>query len=190
MSIRVIAGNLLKYPTDILIHGCNCFHLMGGGIASQIKNFFPEAYSVDKATIYGLPSKLGTISYTKMSNPTIINAYTQYGYSSRYKQADYDAIRKSFKEIKQKYTGQLMSIPLIGAGLAGGDWTVILSIIMDELSNENVTIVVWDGDPNVDQIIKDTQSQLDTPVNVSQSTSDNLIHRISILQKTVKSKTF
>ena len=39
-------------------------------------------------------------------------------------------------------TGQRVGLPKIGAGLAGGDWDVIAKIIEEELSGENVTIVV------------------------------------------------
>ena len=46
---------------DVIIHGCNCQHTMGAGIAKQIKSHFPAAYAADCATPKGA-SKLGQIS--------------------------------------------------------------------------------------------------------------------------------
>ena len=49
-----------------------------------------------------------------------------------------------FSKIKAKYTGQRIAYPLIGAGLAGGDWKRISSIIEEELKGENHTLVEYD----------------------------------------------
>jgi O-acetyl-ADP-ribose deacetylase (regulator of RNase III) len=42
--------------------------------------------------------------------------------------------------MKQRFSGK-HGMPKIGAGLAGGDWELIESIIDEELSGESVTIV-------------------------------------------------
>jgi O-acetyl-ADP-ribose deacetylase (regulator of RNase III) len=43
------------------------------------------------------------------------------------------------------FKGKHIGLPLIGAGLAGGDWEVIKNIIQTELADCNVTIVHYDG---------------------------------------------
>ena len=43
--------------------------------------------------------------------------------------------------IKKRYSGRRIGLPMIGAGLAGGDWSRISEIIEDELGDEDVTIV-------------------------------------------------
>jgi O-acetyl-ADP-ribose deacetylase (regulator of RNase III) len=43
--------------------------------------------------------------------------------------------------IKTNFSGERIGLPKIGAGLAGGDWSVILAIISEELASEDVTIV-------------------------------------------------
>jgi O-acetyl-ADP-ribose deacetylase (regulator of RNase III) len=48
------------------------------------------------------------------------------------------------KWAKQEFTGKKIGLPLIGAGLAGGDWTIIEKIIEEELEGEDVTVVVWE----------------------------------------------
>jgi len=48
--------------------------------------------------------------------------------------------------IKKEFSGKRMAFPLIGAGLAGGDWNILKKIISEELFNEDVTIIVWEND--------------------------------------------
>ena len=48
-SIEIIEGNLLDFPNNInsIAHSCNTRNIMGGGIAKQIKDRYPEAYEAD-----------------------------------------------------------------------------------------------------------------------------------------------
>ncbi len=68
------------------------------------------------------------------SNFTIINAYTQFNWSGKGVKADYAAIRLVFKQIKHNFPNSRIAYPLIGAGLAQGDWNVISKIIDEELA--------------------------------------------------------
>jgi len=42
------------------------------------------------------------------------------------------------------FAGKHIGLPLIGAGLAGGDWDRIRVIIKKELKDCNVTVVIFD----------------------------------------------
>jgi len=147
--MKTVKGDLIKLALegkfDIIIHGCNCFCTMGAGIAKAIKSEFPEAFKVDQTTEKGDKSKLG--SYTQTTtirnehSIIVINAYTQFNYRGKGIKADYDAIRNVFKELKSEFTGKRFGFPLIGAGLAGGDWEVISEIISEELQGEDYTLV-------------------------------------------------
>ena len=147
--MNIVKGNLINLALDgqfdVIIHGCNCFYNMGAGLAKSIKAEFPEAYAADRATAKGDKRKLGTFSHADITRAghsiTVINAYTQFNYSGKGVKVDYKAIRKVFREIKRKYSGQRVGYPLIGAGLAGGDWKVISQIIDEELLGENHTLV-------------------------------------------------
>ena len=56
---------------------------------------------------------------------------------------DYDAIKNVFKIVKNKFSGQSIGYSAIGAGLAGGDWSIISKIIDTELQNENHSFVEY-----------------------------------------------
>jgi O-acetyl-ADP-ribose deacetylase (regulator of RNase III) len=149
--MKVIKGDLIELALnghfDVIVHGCNCYCCMGAGIAKQIEEQFPNAAMVDHKTKIADVTKLGTNSYSIEKNKNnkdfvIVNAYTQFGYGSGL-QVDYKALRSCFKKVKENCTGKRIGYPLIGAGLAGGDWEIIKTIIKEELVNENHTLVIW-----------------------------------------------
>jgi O-acetyl-ADP-ribose deacetylase (regulator of RNase III) len=132
---------------DVIIHGCNCYCTMGAGIAKTIKQVFPAAYQADLATIVGDKTKLGTYSVAQLTTAgktlTILNAYTQFDWRGPGRKADYEAIRQVFRRVKQEYATKRIGYPAIGAGLAGGDWATIASIIEEELAGEAHVFVQW-----------------------------------------------
>lgn len=155
--MKVVKGDLIKLAQqgvfDVIVHGCNCFCTMGKGIAPQIKKAFPAAYIADCQTRKGDKSKLGTISYATVETfngeLVVVNAYTQYDYRKGYnsdskRRVDYKALRSCFKEIKQYFNGRRIGYPMIGAGLAGGDWDTIAKIINQELVDEDHSLVKWE----------------------------------------------
>jgi O-acetyl-ADP-ribose deacetylase (regulator of RNase III) len=152
--VNNIKGNLIvefkKMKYDAIIHGCNCFNTMGKGIAKEIRQYFPEAYEADCATRSGDKKKLGTYTsadvMAKVGRPAIvINAYTQYDYRKTYGgseiNVDYDAIERVFTLINKDFAGKKIGIPKIGAGLAGGDWGRISSIINTTTPNVDFELV-------------------------------------------------
>jgi O-acetyl-ADP-ribose deacetylase (regulator of RNase III) len=144
--LKYVEGDLVMDAEqfELIGHCCNCFCTMGSGIAPLIKTKFPEAYEVDCETRKGDKLKLGSISHTVGTTPIVVNIYGQYGYWGRNEgkmDLDYDALRSGFKYIKEKFSGKRMGFPMLGSGLAGGDWGMIESIIIEELEGEDVTIV-------------------------------------------------
>ncbi len=138
----------LRNEFDVIVHGCNCFCTMRAGIAKTIKQHFPQAYQAGLSMKKGDKNKLGTISWAEVQvnghGFTIVNAYTQFDYRGSGMKADYDALRQAFRTIKAEFSGQRIGYPAIGAGLAGGDWSVICQIIADELAGEAHTFVEFD----------------------------------------------
>lgn len=149
LHMKTVKGDLIQLALsgefDVIIHGCNCQNAMGAGIAKTIKQVFPKAYAADQATEKGSRDKLGTFSYARVASSeyelVIVNAYTQFHWKGKGLKADYDAIQRVMKSIKSEFSGMRIGYPLIGAGLAGGDWSVISAIIDKELSGEDHTLV-------------------------------------------------
>jgi O-acetyl-ADP-ribose deacetylase (regulator of RNase III) len=154
MIVKTVSGDLLKLfredHFDAIVHGCNCFHTMGAGIARQIAVEFPEAYMTDQITRYGDRYKLGTYSVTKTKFGRIFNAYTQFLPGKEVLSILYPAITKSFAKINYRHTGPkqgmkkaTIGIPRIGAGIAGGYWEDISALINEVTPDIDIVLVNW-----------------------------------------------
>lgn len=136
---------------DVLIHQCNCFNNMGAGIAPLIAKRFPQAELVDKQTIPGDLTKLGSFSHAIIEpdlEMMVINVYGQYHYSRYAKRTgtEYPALRQSLKSVAEflRSLGQgfpfKIGMPKIGCGLGGGNWEIVSQIIEEELGGYDVTV--------------------------------------------------
>lgn len=150
-----IEGDVFESKDDILIHGCNVFCKMGAGVARIVRRAYPLAFAEDLKTGKGDPYKLGRYTYSTQKHYCypeqdiiVINAYTQRGYSwTTYKDpvVDYDAIRTVMTSIKKDFPRKSISMPRIGAGLAGGDWKIISDIINSVFKRRKVTVYYLEG---------------------------------------------
>lgn len=148
--MQYINGDLLALAEsgsfDVIVHGCNCFCNMRAGIAASIKKRYPECYYSDLNSIAGNINKLGSYTSsqikTRNCNFIIINGYTQYHWKGDGALVDYDAIEKLFRKIRIDFKGKKIAYPLIGAGLARGNWEKISKIIDIELNDENHVCVI------------------------------------------------
>lgn len=157
--MKTIKGDLIKLADDnhfdVIVHGCNCQHMMGAGIAAQIAARWPAAFYADRFTVLsgGDDSKLGTCSTAIVdaangNKLVIVNAYTQlYARPPKGEIADerrYAAIQECLVFIARVYATKHVGLPLIGAGLAGGSWPRIKGLIEKHLSPHcQVTIVEY-----------------------------------------------
>lgn len=170
--MKEVYGDLIELAKkgnfDVITHGCNCFCTMGAGIAVPMKEtFLCDMFEMEDPKYKGDINKLGTIDYDyitdkgdhlRISNPndqytgdilvTVVNSYTQYNYGRNHldgdsNPVDYEAIALCMRKINHIFKGKTLGIPMIGAGLAGGDWGRIKKILETELKDMDVTIVYF-----------------------------------------------
>ena len=170
MGYQEIEGDLIALAKqgkfDVITHGCNCLSNMGAGIAPQMA----KAFGADKFWMESWGptiSKLGCIDYetfvigknaiwsiedadNKLNEPELIvvNSYTQFRYGKNHtdgvsKPLDYEALTLCMRKINQEFSGKHIGLPKIGAGLAGGDWSRIKTIIQTELKDMKVSVVIY-----------------------------------------------
>jgi O-acetyl-ADP-ribose deacetylase (regulator of RNase III) len=129
-------GNLIDLAEagefDVVVHGCNCFNTMGGGIAREIRERYPDAAYVDSLTKRGDYTKLGNWTESAVYRDpkhvafTFINAYTQYDMSKGTDEFAYVAFELILLKLLQVYGNKRIGLPYIGMGLAGGKPELIM----------------------------------------------------------------
>lgn len=164
MIVEYHEGDLIAFLTEYsktdkpLIwtgHGCNCQAKMGSGYAPLIANAFPGLRQADISyrnlvIEYNetVESMLGDFSHFRANNVTILNMYTQL-YPG--KDLRLEALEKVFKVVNNAIkfinensvheTTKDLHIPLIGCGIAGGDWGIVEEIII--ATTPDINVHVW-----------------------------------------------
>ena len=132
----VAFGDILQITQGIIVHGCNAQGVMGSGIALQIKQKYPFAYTsyLDHCkNIISPAARLGTVDFAQVTDELIIaNAITQLNYGRDGKRyVNYQTVQTTMHQVAQlaDTLGVSVHYPMIGAGLGGGDWGLISDII-------------------------------------------------------------
>lgn len=159
MTLLHTKGNLLDLAEagefDIVVQGCNCFNAMGGGIAKEIRERYPEVAEIDAETIRGDYRKLGawtegfawynTHKGDNADNFTIINAYTQYNMSTGEDVFEYIAFQLILQKLAHMYPNSDFGFPYIGMGLAMGDKELIIQMLKgfaDQVTSTGGTVTL------------------------------------------------
>ncbi len=152
-TYKEVFGDLIELAQhgtfDVIIHGCNCFNTMKSGIAPKMAEAFScDIYPMEHKQFKGDINKLGTIDEGKTPKITksgkivkVVNCYTQFSFGTDKRHLDYHALTLVFKKLNQKYESLHLGMPLIGCGLAGGDWEVVKGLIHQFMPNVHVTVV-------------------------------------------------
>lgn len=151
-TIEKHVGDLLSVSHGIIVHGCNAQGVMGAGVAAAVRATYPGAYDTYRAAHSESGLKVGQIvPYTAKSENgcpglIIVNAITQefYGQDGR-RYVDYDGVRKCFEQVADlARRSELTDVhfPLIGCGLAGGNWPDVAPIIEQTLAGLNAHLWV------------------------------------------------
>lgn len=154
--MKIVEGDLLymfaSREFDVIIHGCNCFHLMGAGIAGQIAKQYPQAYLTDiKSSEKGEKSKLGWWTSCDVNEDNldqdsqwVINLYTQF-YPGRVDPDElYKTINTGFDRLMRTglLKGKRVGIPVIGGGIAGGDYNKLVEIFKTHSESHGIDLTV------------------------------------------------
>lgn len=158
-KMKYVQGNLITAlqsgQMDVIAHQANCFCKGRRGIAPQIFNAFPEAKLADDSTVVGDRKKLGTFSVaTTMSGGRVYNIYGQYHFDN--KRSDYGTIQEALLsgllEMKENLDETQdhnsdspirIGFPLIGCGLAGGDWSVVSKLISTIFNDPRYDVYIY-----------------------------------------------
>ena len=168
-QLKYVQGDLLKAATsgrlNVIAHQANCFCKGRRGIAPLIFKTFPGSKFVDDQTDVGGWYKMGDLSHAfnyaenSPDDPIwVFNLYGQYHFDQYSKDygTRYWALGKALekmamvietrKSLHHSWTGSTtleVGFPLIGCGLAGGDWEIVEEMIKYAFRNSNVNISIY-----------------------------------------------
>ena len=147
--MKTIEGDLIELADagrfDVIIHGCNCFHSMGAGIAAQIAKRWRSVLYADLDTEHGGRAKLGGYSWVDVQTKggarlSVVNAYTQHIPGP---DANLAWIEGAMREVAGDFDPSLrIGYPMIGCGIGGLGWRDVAPIMYAAFDGRDHTLVV------------------------------------------------
>lgn len=140
-TLDIRPGNLLDVTEGLIAHQVNLQGVMGAGLAKQIRDRYPIVYKQYRTAVQLKQLKLGSVQIVSPiadNNFWVANiaAQVDYGREPGKCYTNYEAIAKALSWLRdwQVFASQPVYLPyLMGAGLAGGDWSVIERLIQEKL---------------------------------------------------------
>jgi len=137
MKIIYKNGSLLDGDEKIWLQSLNAQGVMASGIAKAIREKYPEVFSTYRSeyVLGGNHLDLGRVILVECSNHIVLNIIGQqfYGRDNR-RYVSYDAIEKGLSTVNS-LGFETIAMPMIGAGLGGGNFNIIATIIEETLTN-------------------------------------------------------
>lgn len=150
-------GDVIKALADgeisLLAHGCNCSGGFGSGVAGGIVKRYPSVRNAYLRAHEAGHWKLGAIQIIVIgSNRAVINCGTQQEFGGSPEEqplkmyCSYDAIKEVMLKLYTRVSSErTLGIPMIAAGLAGGNWKVIEAIINEVFHDKDIYVYTWEG---------------------------------------------
>jgi O-acetyl-ADP-ribose deacetylase (regulator of RNase III) len=147
--MQTITGNILNHRRGIIAHQVNCQLVMGAGLALQIRQKYPRAFTQYRDIMgkVAIAKRFGKAQIVEVipNSLYIANLFGQYNYLPRNMcHTDYQALTIAMRQLRQwrdNVKGKDFPIYLphgIGCGLAGGKWHVVQGIIRDVLPDATI----------------------------------------------------
>ena len=136
MKIEYRYGDILTTDSRYIAHCVNAQGVMKSGVAKAIRDRYPKSFDDYRETFLETGLSLGKVICSNNSPHNILHIVGQkyYGYDST-TYVDYVALRQVFKIINKRIATISVAMPLIGCGLAGGDWQIVSAMIEEEFTN-------------------------------------------------------
>ena len=140
---------LKNHEVDAIGHQCNCFHVMKSGIAPMIaRAWHPTVTMADIKTPIADKEKMGTFSVAETGDGLVYNIYGQYHFDRKQKSygTHYDSLSMGLRAMRNDLDNRQalrVGFPLIGCGLARGDWGLVSGLIEDAFHDFKGTVTVY-----------------------------------------------
>lgn len=162
--VKNINGDLLQVEAGIIGHQTNYYGVMGAGVALAIReNLLPDQEFAAYQALCRRAGKmlLGTVQVLPLVDGRFVaNIFSQGEATDDGYLTDYDAMKNALIYLRDYAATQEKGVALpagMGCGIAGGDWSIVESIIREVFGESEVecTIVKREQEP----VAEDTEDE-------------------------------
>ena len=148
-NIAYIEGDVVDISCDIILHQVNCKGIMGSGVALAVRQKYPNVYEdYVKLTSKFTGQSNGLLGYTQYvgtpDNKIVANMFTQDGLGGGKRHTEYDHMKTALTKLNTDYPGKTVALPYkMGSDRGGGEWSKVLELIKENLTDMKVIIVQY-----------------------------------------------
>lgn len=140
-------SDIFSADVEAVVNTVNCVGIMGKGIALQFREKYPENYKLYKHACDAGKVVIGKMFVTKtgLLKPNyIINFPTKKHWRGKSELSYIEDGLIDLKNILKEYNIKSIAIPPLGAGNGGLNWTDVKRLIVDNLSDIDANVVVFE----------------------------------------------
>lgn len=142
-ALRTLRGDLLDAGLPAVGHGCNCAGSMGGGVARQVRERWPDLHAEYLERCRSGSFRLGDAwAWTAPDGTIVYNLATQ---QQPGRDARLDAVRTSVAAMLDDAARRDLAevaVPRLGAGIGGLDWPDVAVVLTELEAASTVGLVV------------------------------------------------
>lgn len=156
MEIITKYENILNSKDDAIVNPVNCKGVMGAGLAKEIKERYPKAYSDYRILCKNERIRPGIVTYTEENGKYILAFPTKDHWKDPSKMEYIESGLESLVEVIKRLQLTSIAIPALGCGLGGLEWCNVRKkiemVLTHHFSDKPITISLYE--PKYVEIIK------------------------------------
>jgi O-acetyl-ADP-ribose deacetylase (regulator of RNase III) len=168
--IHSTQGDILRDESEAIVNTVNCVGVMGRGIALQFRNAYPENYKAYEKACQReevQPGRMFVYETGELTGPRyIINFPTKRHWRGKSRMEDIDSGLLALVEVLREKNIRSISLPPLGSGLGGLDWSEVRPRIVSALGaldEVKVTIYEPSGAPVTEKMVRNQEVPKMTP---------------------------
>ena len=158
--MKFTTGNILTSHSEAIINTVNTYGIMGKGIALAFKRSFPDNYKTYRKAFENGELSVGKMFVHKtdlLSPKYIINFPTKKHWRNKSKMSYISSGLDDLIDVIETNNIESISIPPLGCGLGGLNWTEVKKLIVDKLGVlDKVDVTIYE--PGYQSAVKKTKS--------------------------------
>ena len=148
--IQYIRGNLFTSNAKILVNTVNTVGVMGKGIASEFKKYYPKMFEEYKQLCDTNKLNIGNLNLYKTPNKWILNFPTKEHWRSPSKIEFIERGLQKLIEDAHKLQINDIAMPKLGCGNGGLDWeSEVKPIVEKYLKKSPINVSIYEFDKNI-----------------------------------------
>lgn len=147
--MKFVIGNIFESNTEAITNTVNTYGVMGKGLALAFRKTYPENYVAYRKAFDADELRVGKMfvfETNQMFPKIIINFPTKKHWRNKSEMIYVEEGLDYLIDVIQKYEIKSISIPPLGCGLGGLQWSEVKALIVSKLSHlsDSVDIVIYE----------------------------------------------